>query len=212
MRRRYIVGVVTVIVVGATASVALSQSGGNGDPAAPNPVSSEVDQRLTGHLAVFRRAAEARDALRGVNAVGHGDITRGGANPSLARLVGEDERFKLYAVPGADSLCEVLQSEGLGAGSVCVTVTEAIETGEAVTTGAAGSGTDRMVYGIAPDGFDSVRFTSPSGEVTSAAIKDDGYIARVPAGTTKAVLVGDARTRPIVIANPPVDAAEVEDR
>jgi hypothetical protein len=61
---------------------------------------------------------------------------------------------------------------------------------------------EALAYGLAPDGVDSVKVANPDGTSTSAPVVGNVWIAKVYAGKSSTVTVGDATV--IVDAPPPV--------
>jgi hypothetical protein len=204
-KRPYILGIACgVLVLGAGTGIAVSQdrAPSTTEPSKPNAPASAPDQPLLAAFAVLRRGRDQGDTMPAlaVRAVGAGTTTRGGANPTLSRLVARDMRFSRFALPGAGTLCQVLYSADEGAGVTCAPEDKVLEAGVTMTVG--GEGTDRVVYGVAPDWVKVVQFRSPSGDTVRTDVVGNGYVATVPAGTRDAVLIGDSQSVSFHVVNP----------
>lgn len=187
-----IVSAIAVVIAGSATAVALSGSGSSPVPrgAAPSTVQatssdsgsasssaaaqpSSVPAAVAARFGVLRRAATAQDTLTGPGA---SVVADQGGNVSLARrVVGGASPH--WLVPASDgNVCAVASTGATG----CQTAASIASEGTIGSTECGpGVPADKMVvWGVVPDGVDTVTLTSKQGS-TQVPVSDNGWTTTV---------------------------------
>lgn len=182
MTRKYlpivtaILAVLGISAVAATAGGDSSNPPGNGVPQV-EAIEAEAEQAMT----VLRAPRDAVDALPAdvsERMDAHADF---GMNPALSRLAIGNATNSLYVIPASGHVCASL-TVGEGANVACPTTPD-------IADGKVGPATVTLVtggigiYGLVPDGVDSVSVQTDGSEPEEVATEDNAYFAVVPAGT-----------------------------
>lgn len=130
------------------------------------------------------------------------DSNQTGENVDLsrrARSVSDDGA--VYVVPGNGTTCLFLQT-GTGRNAIarggCDTVGHALDGHLYRVASGPDLGLDHgeaLVYGIAPDGVDTVSITGPDGKTTKAPVVNSVWLATVPESGSTTVTVGSTELR-----------------
>jgi len=173
---------VVVLISSAAVSVAAIADGdGN------NPPGAEANQIV----AIEPEAKEALSVLEGsrtpVDAL-PADVTHVmdvhsdyGMNPALSRLSIGNATHSVYVIPADDHVCASF-TVGEGANITCPPVAD-VANGQAgpATVGLADN--DIAIYGIVPDGVDSISVQTGTHDSTELSVQDNAYYTVVEAGT-----------------------------
>jgi hypothetical protein len=181
MLKRYlplaaIAAFLSIVAVGAIAS-------GYGD----DPPGSDVEQiaaiesEASEAMAVLATARDGGDALPAELAEGLDERARFGMNPDLSRRSIANMTNSLYAVPASGHVCAVL-TLGDGANGICPSTAE-IAAGEAPPATVVLDTGDIGIYGLVPDGVESVSVEIDGAEPEEAQVEGNGYYAVVDAET-----------------------------
>lgn len=172
-----------IVVLGLLAIASAGIAGGDDS----NPPGSDVAQ-----ISVIEPSAkEAMNALEGERTVPDGmsayltakmdEHPDFGMNPSLSRLAIGNATHSVYLIPARGHVCASLTVDE-GANITCQPVEE-------IASGAAGpatvsiAGGDIAIYGMVPDGVQSVSVNTGVADSTEIPTENNAYYAVVPAGT-----------------------------
>jgi hypothetical protein len=206
-QRPIVLGIAAAGASAAFAGAALSQAPVHGSPDVPpsvaKPQVATVDQGLAERFGVLRRPLRDDDAVPAsvADLIGRGPTTLQGANLDLARKAMATSQVTVYAVPGNGQVCLVMVRGAAGFGTSCGGADAARGFGLVTTQAAAPGSTDRLVQALIPDGFDTARFRTDSGDVIEAKVTgENALVARVPLNTAEVELSGPAGStkQPIV--------------
>jgi hypothetical protein len=181
MLRRYLPIAVVAAFVLALSVGAIASTDESNPPSAGVPQITEIEPAASEAMSVFERARGSADALRADLAAkmdSHADF---GMNPGLSRVSIGNATNSLYAVPARGRVCAVL-TVGEGANVTCPPTAD-IAGGQAAPATVVLATGDIAVYGLVPDGVDSVSVQTETTESTAVATQDNGYYTVVPAGT-----------------------------
>jgi hypothetical protein len=145
------------------------------------PQITEIEPEARKAMAVLDRHRGEGDALPTdlagkINA--HPDF---GMNPSLSRLSIGNLSHSVFVIPADDHVCAVL-TLGDGGNLSCPT-TEAIAAGQAAAATVVVETGDIAIYGLVPNGVDSVAVRTGTSESTDVEAANNSYYTVVPAGT-----------------------------
>jgi hypothetical protein len=151
---------------------------------------------LSANFGVFRLPASLSDIPgRNRGSVGPADVE--------TRRVGPTTHAEVFAAPGADSLCMIIDDGQTGSGRTCNPLGQVLDHGVHASSAAPGPGSERVVYGIVPDWVTEVVAIAPDGKEVSAVPSRNGYQLRVPARTSQGMLArADGSTVPFEIVQP----------
>lgn len=141
----------------------------------------EIEPEAKEAMAVFERPRGEGDSLPADLAAridAHADF---GMNPALSRVSIGNLSNSLYVLPARDHVCAVL-TIGVGANLTCPT-TDAIAAGHAAPATVVLETGGIAVYGIVPDGVDSVAVETGTSKSTQIEASNNAYYTVIPAGT-----------------------------
>lgn len=181
MLRRYLPFAAVAVVLLALSVGAIADTDESNPPGAGVPQITEIEPEAREAMAVFDRPRGEGDALNANLATrmdAHADF---GMNPSLSRLSIGNLSHSVYVVPADDHVCAVL-TLGEGANLSCPT-TEAIAAGQAAAATVVVETGDIAIYGLVPNGVDSVAVRTGTSESKDIEAANNSYYTVVPAGT-----------------------------
>lgn len=180
--KRNIQLVVLALAILAATTAAVTAAGDDS-----NPPGSDVAQVTTIEpaakeaMTVLERGRSAADALPSDVADRIDERAEFGMNPDLSRRSIGTISNSVYVIPARGHVCAAM-TVGQGVNATCATT-------EQVSDGAVGAATvvlttgDIGVYGIVPDGVESISVRTGGSDSTGIEVKDNAYYAVVPAGT-----------------------------
>jgi hypothetical protein len=181
MLRRHLpfAAVAAVLLVASVAAVADTDE--NNPRGAGVPQITEIEPEARAAMAVLdepRGEGDALSAYLDERIDAHADF---GMNPALSRLSIGNLSSSVYVIPADDHVCAVL-TVGDGANLSCPS-TEAIATGQAAAATVVLENGDIAVYGLVPDGVDSVAVGTGTSGSTEVEASSNAYYTVVQAGT-----------------------------
>jgi hypothetical protein len=186
----------TALLTGAASGCGQSA---DSSPSAPAATADSEAKRAFG---VLRRARRAEDemgpAARGVT--DEGSLGRHhNVDPAEARRVAPAARTKVWVAPGDGSICLLnLPSGADGAATSCTPVDDA-ENGEGVVT--VSYSKDQVdIFGIVPDGVDTVTLELADGTTQRLRVRDNVYFASAAAPSKTITFEDPAGKRRVVDA------------
>ena len=182
MRQRYlpVTLLATVLVVAVSAAAIATDDGSNPPSDGPSQVTA-IEPEAKEAMAVLDEARTTEDGLPAVLAAKMDEHSDWGMNPSLSRLSIGNMTNSLYVIPASGHVCAAL-TVGEGANLSCPPTADiAAGTARAATvtleTGGIG------IYGLVPDGVESVSVQTGTSDSTAVATQGNAYYTVVPAGT-----------------------------
>lgn len=174
----------TVVVVGgllAVASVGIASRDDSNPPGSDVAQVAAIEPEAKDALAVLETTRTSVDALPG-------DVTEYvdeqpdfGMNPDLSRLSIGNTTNSVYVIPARDHVCASL-TVGQGANFNCRS-TEELADGEAGPATVTVEGNGIAIYGLVPDGVESVAVGTGVSESTDVPVENNAYYTVVPGGT-----------------------------
>lgn len=177
--------VIAIGVLLATTSVAaLAQSGDGSDhrrPGAGWPQAMSIEQEAEAAMAVLRRPRVATDSLPADVAErldAHADY---GMNPELSRRSITGVSNSLFVVPGTGYVCVAL-TVGEGANGTCAQTSDLVA-GQTAAVTVTLPGGPVGIYGLVPDGVDSVVVETGESSTTTIETANNAYFTAAPEDT-----------------------------
>jgi hypothetical protein len=181
MLKRYLPFTVVAVVLLAVSVGAIADTDETNPPSAGVPQIHEIEPEATEAMAVLERSRGSADALRDDLATkmdAHADF---GMNPALSRVSIGNATSSLYVIPARGHVCATL-TVGDGANVSCPRTGD-IAAGRAAPATVVVETGDIAVYGIVPDGVDSVSVQTGRSESATVETEGNGYYTVIPAGT-----------------------------
>ncbi|HEX2160835.1 MAG TPA: hypothetical protein VHF88_03345 [Thermoleophilaceae bacterium] len=150
-------------------------------PGAGMPQATEIDPEAREAMAVLDRPREAADAMSPDLAERIDARADFGMNPGLSRLSIGNATNSVYVIPANGHVCAAL-TVGEGANLSCRS-NETIAGGKAAAATVVLETRDIAIYGIVPDGVESVSVHSGASEPSVVPTEGNAYYTVVPAGT-----------------------------
>jgi hypothetical protein len=203
------------IAIGSVAltGTAVAAIGGLGeqvaDPPSAEPPVDRVDPSVGDLVATVNRPPGAGDEVPPGPAAFVDRMRTQGANIRLSRRSLRRDRLAVFLIPARDGLCYSLVDEQAGASLSCRSVAELAE-------GPAPAGAlvqdHAVLYGVVPDGVQSVRVDLASGSAISRPVEGNAYLVELAADADPVSLSylapsGDRVKRPAVVPRPEQVAA-----
>lgn len=174
------------VVVGLLAFTAVGAIAGGDSTNSPSMGVAQVDAiepDAKRAMAVLERARDGADALPPELAARMDAQADFGMNPSLSRLAIGNTTNSLYAIPARDHVCAGL-TVGEGASVICPS-TDDVASGKSAPATVLLTTGDIGIYGIVPDGVDSVSVRGADGSgAREINVESNAYYTVVPAGTS----------------------------
>lgn len=181
LRRHLPLTLLTIALLVAVSATAIATGDDSNPPSdAPSQV-TEIEPTAKQAMAVLNRDRSAGDALPAHLAAKMDEHSDFGMNPGLSRLAIGNMTNSVYVIPANGHVCASL-TVGEGANLTCPPTGDiaAGKTGAAtVTLETGGIG----IYGLVPDGVESVSIQTATSESSRVATDDNAYYTVVPAGT-----------------------------
>ncbi len=172
-------GVVTALVaVAATGAVAGDDE--SNPPSKGHAQVEVVELAAAQALSVLTESRSATDSLPPELAARMDRHAPFGMNPALSRVAIGNATNSVYVIPASEHVCAVL-TMGEGANLSCPT-TEDVASGDAAPTTVGLEGRDIAIYGLVPDGVDSVSVRTAASSI-AVETERNAYYAVLPAGT-----------------------------
>jgi hypothetical protein len=174
--------VVTCLLLAATAVVGLADEG-SGDPAGHDVTqATAISPDALETMSVLATARDSADVIPSEVSEPMDERALFGMNPDLSRLAVGNLSNSVYVIPGTGHVCAIL-TVGEGANATCP-ATDDVEDGEAGPATVSLEGEAIAIYGLVPDGVETV--TVETGEAHSAQIEveNNAYYGVLPAGTS----------------------------
>jgi hypothetical protein len=181
MHKRFLPFVVVAAALPVAGAAAFAVSDDSNPPGAGSVQVTAVEPAAKDALQVLERHRVASDALPADAARKMDEHASFGMNPELSRLSIGNATNSVYVIPGRDHVCVSLTVGG-GANVSCP-ATDAVARGESGATTVILETRDIAIYGIVPDGVDSVSVQTGSTGSVDVSVEDNAYYTVVPAGT-----------------------------
>jgi hypothetical protein len=174
----------TAVVAAAVLAAAVSATAGDDSSNPPShglPQVASVEEKARDAMSVLSSPRDAGDAMPADIAERIDRRAPFGMNPALSRRAIGNMTHSVFVIPARDHVCAVL-TVGEGANLSCPATDD-------VAAGRGGAATVYLgelgvaVYGLVPDGVDSVAVETHAGESTRIATTDNAYYTVVPRGT-----------------------------
>jgi hypothetical protein len=182
MTKRY----VAVLVLGiAGLSLALAAAIAQGDgttPAAGYPQVTTIEEEAQDAVAVLDEPQTTTDEMPTEIAEGLDDEAPFGMNPDLSRRPIGSISNSVFIVPADGHICLAVTNGDAGAALSCPD-TEDVANGEAGAATMTLEGNAIGVYGLVPDGVDTVTVTIEGDAPEVIEVEDNAYFAGFPEGT-----------------------------
>jgi hypothetical protein len=178
--RKISVAVVSLLLLAVCAVAAVAQEGPGEAPPSNEPVAA-IQPEAADAMEVLDQPRASGDAIPEDVSEPLTNTADFGMNPGLSRRAVANVSHSLYVVPADGYVCATL-TVGEGANISCAE-TETIASGESGPATVSLEGGAIAIYGMLPDGVESVSLQT--GESNSAAVEviDNAYYTVVPAGT-----------------------------
>lgn len=171
----------------ATALLAVGVAGATADgdesnsPGADQLQITAIESDARQSMAVLREKRSAGDALRDDLAGRMNRRASFGLNPVLSRLAIKNATHSIYVIPAREHVC-VAFTDPVGAGLICPS-TDDVARGNASPATAALETGGVAVFGVVPDGVDSVELSAGASEPIDVATEANVYYTVIPSGT-----------------------------
>lgn len=170
----------STFVVGVSA--AAIATGDESNPPSDGPAQIvAIEPEAKEAMAVLDRPRTSGDALDAYLAGKMDEHSDWGMNPHLSRLSIGNATNSLYVIPANGHVCAAL-TVGEGANLSCPPTGDIAAGNAAPATVTLETG-GIAIYGLVPDGVDSVSVQTATSESTDVATEDNAYYTVVPAGT-----------------------------
>jgi hypothetical protein len=174
---------ITTAVIAAVAAMsvaAVAQSGGS-SPGDGVPQVTTVEAEARAAMEVLDEARAASDAMPADVAEAIDEHAKFGMNPGLSRKSIETISSAVYVIPADGYVCYSL-TVGDGASIGCAE-TDDVAAGKVGATTVTLPAGGIAIYGIVPDGVDSVTVHTGTSDETVVEVTDNAYFTAVPEGT-----------------------------
>lgn len=181
MLKRYLPVSLIALALLAAGSVGAIADGDESNP--PSAVSSQVaviEPEAKQTLGVLREKRSAGDALRDDIAGRMDRRASFGMNPGLSRLAIGNATYSVYVIPARDHVCASLVDPE-GAGLICPATDDVAEGKAGPATGALETG-GVAIFGVVPDGVESVSVQAGTSDSMDIAVQGNAYYTVTPAG------------------------------
>jgi hypothetical protein len=173
-----------VLVVGGTLALA-SVGIANRDQSVPLGIDAQqvesIEPKAMDGMSVLRTSRKAADALPNDIAAKVDEHADFGMNPHLSRLSIANTVNSLYIVPARDHICASL-TVGEGANFNCRSADD-LAAGKSGPATVIVEGGGIGIYGVVPDGVDSVYVQTGQSEQIRVDVERNAYFTVMPAGT-----------------------------
>jgi hypothetical protein len=165
----------------AAMAVAAVAQGGESSPGEGVPQITTVEEDAQQAMEVLDTPRTADDAMPTDVAEAIDENGRFGMNPDLSREAIDTLSNDVYVIPADDHICTSL-TVGEGSNMTCAETSD-VAAGQvgASTVTLAGGGI--AIYGIVPDGVESVSVNTGTSSSAAVATQDNAYFTVVPEGT-----------------------------
>ncbi|HYI81563.1 MAG TPA: hypothetical protein VEW67_11940 [Thermoleophilaceae bacterium] len=150
-------------------------------PGAAQPQIAEIEAEAKQAMGVLRQRRTAGDALRDDLAVRMDRRASFGLNPALSRLAIKNATHSIYVIPARGHVC-VAFTDPVGAGLICPSTNDVAKGNSSPATAALETG-GVAIFGVVPDGVDSVSVQTRASESIEVTTERNAYYTVVPSGT-----------------------------
>lgn len=172
-------GVVTTLLAVAAAGAVAGDDESN-PPSRGHAQVQAVEPDAAQALSVLTEARGAADSLPPEIAARMDRHAPFGMNPALSRVAIGNATSSVYVIPASDHVCAVL-TMGEGANLSCPAL-EDVASGDVAPTTVGLEGRDIAIYGLVPDGVDSVSVRTAASSI-EVETERNAYYTVLPAGT-----------------------------
>lgn len=213
MLKRYLPVALTATALLAVGAVgAIADRDESNPPGADQPQITAIEPDAKQAMKVLRETRSTGDALR-ADLAGRMDRRASfGLNPDLSRLAIKNATHSIYVIPARDHVCVAL-TDTVGAGLICPSTNDVAKGNVGAATGGVETG-GIAIFGIVPDGVDSVSVRTSASESIDVATEKNAYYTVVPPGTPLQAVgyVGPSGPVEFPIYNPMLALKEGEER
>jgi hypothetical protein len=167
--------------VAAMSVAAVAQSGDAPSPGEGVPQVTTVEADAQRAMDVLDTARTSSDAMPADVAESLDDHAKFGMNPDLSRESINTIANDVYVIPADDHICSSL-TVGDGANLSCAETSD-VAAGQVGASTVTLEGGGIAIYGIVPDGVESVTVKTGTSTSTSVATDENAYFTVVPKGT-----------------------------
>ncbi|NLT07868.1 MAG: hypothetical protein GXY03_16400 [Solirubrobacterales bacterium] len=194
-KRNALIALPVVAVLGFGAVGAIAEDDDSNPPSEAGAMVTAVEPEAAEVASVLAEDRVAADAMPEEVAGDIGARADFGMNPGLSRRAIANTTSSVFVVPAREHVCVAL-TIGAGAGAICPPTDD-------LRSGRGGAGTavlptgDIAVFGVVPDGVDSVSVQTGESDARTVAVEDNAYYAVVAAGTPLRAVVHDGPDGPV---------------
>jgi hypothetical protein len=183
MLKRYLpVAVIAAALLAVGAVGAIADRDESNPPGAGQPQITAIEPAAKQAMKVLREPRSTGDALRDDLAARMDRRASFGMNPDLSRVAIRNATHAVYVLPARDHVCAAL-TDPEGATLICPSADEVIEGNVgAATVGVETGGV--AIFGIVPDGVDSVSVQTGGSESIDVVTEANAYYTVTPPGTS----------------------------
>lgn len=171
--------VALALIVGSVGAIADGDD--NNPPSAEATQVTTIEPRARAALDVLDEDRDAGDALPDQVAEPMDEEADFGMNPDLSRLSIGNMTSSVYVIPARDHVCASI-TVGQGANTTCPETDDVVDGKAGAATVVLETG-DVAIYGLVPDGVESVSVQTGTTTSTEVATEDNAYYTVVPHGT-----------------------------
>lgn len=182
MTKRYLalgIGAVMLLALGAVGAIADGDD--NNPPSTQSTQVEAIEPAAKDAVGLLEKSRGPEDALPDEFKARMDEKADFGLNPDLSRRAIGNLTSSVYVVPARDHVCASL-TDGQGVTVICPSTDEVAEGKSGPATVAVATG-GIAIFGIVPDGVDSVSVQTGASHSTDLATQDNAYYTVVPAGT-----------------------------
>jgi len=182
MLKRYLpVSLIGMALLAVGAVGAIADRDESNPPGADQPQITAIEPDAKQSMAVLREKRSAGDALRDDLAGRMDRRASFGLNPDLSRLAIKNATYSVYVIPAHGHVCATL-TDPEGAGIICPPTDDVVKGQVGPATAGLQTG-GVAIYGMVPDGVDSVSVQTGASESIDVVTERNAYYTVTPSGT-----------------------------
>jgi len=181
MFKRGLLIILTIVGLSAIASVSVADRDDSNPPGSDVPQVAAIESDAKDALSVLETSRDTLDSMASDVEAKIDEYADFGMNPHLSRLLIANTTNSLYVIPARDHVCASL-TIGQGAAFSCP-ATDDLAQGKAGAATATVEGGGIAIYGLVPDGVESISIQTDATTSTEIATEKNGYYTVLPAGT-----------------------------
>jgi hypothetical protein len=182
MLKRYLpVALIATALLAVGAVGAIADRDESNPPGADQPQITAIESDAKRAMKLLREPRSAGDTLRDDLAARMDRRASFGLNPDLSRLAIKNATHSIYIIPAREHVC-VAFTDPVGVGLICPSTDDVAKGNAGPATAALETG-GVAIFGVVPDGVDSVSVQTGASESIDVATERNAYYTVVPPGT-----------------------------